>query len=169
MARYEVVVATLLPRDVERELKRRAHADDRSLSAFLRRTLVAVASAPAAGVETDSIGRGGSCDAARRTAPNAACAPSCTGVGKGQAHPEEHCNQWANCSRHVCYPCYPGSTVTSDGRSGAVRQTHGFQIHHLRQDEARSAALRLVMSHPGKYPASDEEQKYRDGKRHNDD
>jgi hypothetical protein len=48
-------------------------------------------------------------------------------------------------------------------------QAETLQIHHLRQDEARSAALRLVMSHPGKYPASDEEQKYRDGKRHNDD
>ena len=42
-------------------------------------------------------------------------------------------------------------------------------IQHLRQDEARSAALSLMMSHPWKYPASDEEQKYRDGKRHNDD
>ena len=29
--------------------------------------------------------------------------------------------------------------------------------------------LSLVTSHPWKYPASDEEQKYRDGDRHNDD
>lgn len=54
MARYETVVATRIPKDVERELKRRAHADDRSLSAYLRRTLVAMASAPVAGVESDS-------------------------------------------------------------------------------------------------------------------
>ena len=34
---------------------------------------------------------------------------------------------------------------------------------------SKFTALSLVTSHPWKYPASDEEQKYRDGERHNDD
>jgi hypothetical protein len=42
MARYERVVATRLPADVERELRRRAKADDRTLSNLLRRQLTAM-------------------------------------------------------------------------------------------------------------------------------
>lgn len=54
-ARYEVVVAVRVPRNVERELKRRAADDDRSLSGYLRRKLVAMTAVP--GLESEPARR----------------------------------------------------------------------------------------------------------------
>jgi hypothetical protein len=54
VARYEVVLATRVPAAVERGLRRRANGDDRSLSAHLRRQLVAMTSGPAAKAESDT-------------------------------------------------------------------------------------------------------------------
>jgi hypothetical protein len=42
MARFESVLAVRVNTDVEREPKRRARADDRPLSSYLRRTLTAL-------------------------------------------------------------------------------------------------------------------------------
>jgi hypothetical protein len=46
MARFERVVATRVRADVHRELRRRAHADDRTLSQYLRRALTAMVAEP---------------------------------------------------------------------------------------------------------------------------
>jgi hypothetical protein len=53
-ARYEVVVAVRVPRNVERELRRRANDDDRSLSGYLRRQLVPITTGPAARAESET-------------------------------------------------------------------------------------------------------------------
>jgi len=53
-ARFETVVAVRVPSTVERELRRRARADDRPLSSFLRRELTKMATeAPAAQSSSD--------------------------------------------------------------------------------------------------------------------
>jgi predicted transcriptional regulator len=54
MARqYECVVAVRLPSDVERELRRLARDDDRTLSHFLRRRLTAMTAGSTSGADSN--------------------------------------------------------------------------------------------------------------------
>jgi hypothetical protein len=59
-ARFESVVAVRVPNVVERELKRRAREDDRSLGAYLRRELTRMTMAtdtpPKANTDADADG-----------------------------------------------------------------------------------------------------------------